>query len=458
MDYFPLFARLTGTSCLVAGGGQVGLRKVCQLLRAGAAVEVVATSFIPELEALAADNQVRLRHEPFDSSAIADHVLIIAATDDPAVNTEIAKAAVAAKRFCNVVDDRKLSTAIVPAVVDRSPLLVAVSTGGESPVLATRVRQQIENLLPHSIARLVHFAGEWRATVKQHFMDSASRRHFWQDMLAGPLAQDVLAGNLDRATETMRRSLAGSPPVHGEAWIVGAGPGDPELLTLKAVRLLGAADVVLYDRLVSAKILEYARRDAELIPVGKQGRKESISQQQINDLLVQFVQEGKRVCRLKGGDPFIFGRGGEETEALEAAGLSWQVVPGITAAGGCAAAAGVPLTHRGVARSVVFATAHTSDDAEPHWETLGRDGQTVVFYMGLDRLEAICTNMLAAGRRHGLPALLIANGTTGQQRCIRGTLTTLAKRVKEADVAGPGLVIVGEVVTLAVDHLATELA
>ncbi|MDP6437292.1 MAG: siroheme synthase CysG [Gammaproteobacteria bacterium] len=458
MDYFPLFARLTGAPCLVAGGGQVGLRKVRRLLSAGAAVEVVADEFIPDFEALATDPRLTLRRARFDASLIREHLLIFAATGDPAVNAEIAAAAAAANRFCNVVDDAELSSAIIPAVVDRTPLLVAVSTGGESPVMATRVRQQIESLLPHSTSRLARFAGEWRTAVKQTFADADKRRHFWQDMLTGPLAHKVLEGDMEGAREIMERGLAATPPARGVAWIVGAGPGDPELLTLKALRLLGAADVVLHDRLIAPEILAYARRDAEFIPVGKQAGRESIGQQEINDLLVRLVESGKRVCRLKGGDPFIFGRGGEEVAALRAAGLSWQIVPGITAASGCAAAAGVPLTHRELARSVVFATAYTSDDSEPQWETLGSDGQTVVFYMGLGRLDAICTKLLAAGRRSDLPALLIANGTTGQQRCIRGTLTTLAVRVNEAELSGPGLVIIGDVAGLAVDHLSGELA
>jgi uroporphyrin-III C-methyltransferase/precorrin-2 dehydrogenase/sirohydrochlorin ferrochelatase len=455
MDYFPLFARLTGATCLVAGGGPVALRKVRQLLRAGARTVVVAPNVVEELQTLADAGTISLHKQAFDADMVNGKLFVIAATDSRQINATVAAAATQANCFCNIVDDRELSTAIIPGVVDRSPLLIAVSTGGESPVLTTRIRQQIESQLPESIARLVQFAGQWRDTVKTAFNNPDDRRRFWQDTLEGPVAQRIMAGDLDGARSYMESSLAGQTPVHGEAWIVGAGPGDPELLTLKAARLIGSADVILYDRLVTRPILEFARKDAEFIPVGKQGGKKSVSQQTINELLVDLVRQGKRVCRLKGGDPFIFGRGGEEIAALEAAGLAWQVVPGITAAGGCAAATGTPLTHRNVAHSVVFATAHTADGDQPDWKSLANSGQTVVFYMALSRLESICAGMLAAGHADDLPAMLIANGTTSQQQSIRGTLTTLPQRATEAALESPALLIIGAVTELAVTRLLT---
>lgn len=453
MDYFPLFARLTGATCLVVGGGPVALRKVRQLLRADASVEVIAPRALDELQVLAGDGVIKLRQQSFAASMVDTQLLVVAATDDPHTNALVAAAAAEANCFCNVVDDRELSTAIIPGVVDRSPLLIAVSTGGESPVLTTQIRQQIEAQLPESIARLVEFAGAWRSKVKAAFSDPDDRRRFWQDALEGTVAQQIMAGNEDGARATMENALRDQPTRTGEAWIVGAGPGDPELLTLKAARLIGSADIILHDRLVSPGVLEFARKDAEFIPVGKQGGKVSVDQQTINDLLVEHVNLGKRVCRLKGGDPFIFGRGGEEIEALEAAGLPWQVVPGITAAAGCAAAVGLPLTHRNVARSVVYATAHTADGAEPDWPSLGKNGQTVVFYMALSKLEFVCTNMLKAGHAADLPALLIAHGTTTQQHSIRGTLTNLAELVSKAEVESPALLIIGAVSNLAVERL-----
>jgi uroporphyrin-III C-methyltransferase/precorrin-2 dehydrogenase/sirohydrochlorin ferrochelatase len=449
MDYLPLFARLNGIRCLVVGGGDVAARKVRLLLKSGADITVMAPVVHTELDSCARDGLIALLRTPFVPDCVADYQLIIAATDNTDVNRQVAEAAAIAQRFCNVVDDRDASSVIVPAIVDRSPLLVAVTSGGNSPVLATHVRQLIEALLPPAIADLANFAGHWREAVQAAIDEHDERRRFWQALLDGPVAELVLNGRMDDASTAIQAAIADHTPASGEAWIVGAGPGDPELLTLKAARILRSAEVIVHDRLVAPAILAMARRDAEFISVGKQAGTTSISQDEINALLVRLVRAGKRVCRLKGGDPFIFGRGGEEIEALEAAGLRWQVVPGITAASGCAATAGVPLTHRALSRAVVLATAQGADDYQPDWAALARAGQTVVFYMGVNQLATICAELTRAGRTASCPAILIENGSTPQERRIRGTLATLPQLAKDAGAVSPALLIIGEVADLA---------
>jgi uroporphyrin-III C-methyltransferase/precorrin-2 dehydrogenase/sirohydrochlorin ferrochelatase len=449
MDYFPLFIRINDARCLIVGGGEVALRKCRMLLRAGARLRVLAPEINAEIRELATTGQLEVEQIDFDPTAdLREFTLIVAATNDRKLNSRIAKAAAASSVFCNVVDDRELSTAIMPAIVDRNPLLVAISSGGASPVLVTRVRQQIEKLLPTATGKLARFADRWRPHVKHSLQDESARRRFWQTAFDGPVADLVLRGEHAAAEQAIAEQLAGSDTKTGFAWIVGAGPGDPELLTIKAARILAGADTILHDRLVAPGVLELARRDATFISVGKEPGKASISQEEINELLTARVQAGERVCRLKGGDPFIFGRGGEEIEALEAAGLPWQVIPGITAASGCAAAAGVPLTHRQLARSVTFVTAYTADKAEPDWNILSAADQTVVFYMGVRQLDYTCRRLIAAGRDRDCPALIVENGTTDRERMIRGTLTTLPEHATAAGVTSPALLIVGSVTEL----------
>ena len=450
MDYFPLYTRLSDTRCLIVGGGEVALRKARLLLRAGAELTIVAPKLTDELQHLVADEGIQVVSDVFNAQLIEAYQFVIAATSDHVVNKQVADAAKAAKRFCNVVDDRSLSTAIVPAIVDRSPLLITVSTGGNSPVLATRIRQQIEALFPPAMADLTSFVGQWRSAVQEKFGTHDERRRFWQALLDSRFVSQLLNGDAAAATQTMEAALQSQQPSEGEAWIVGAGPGDPELLTLKAARILRSAEVIVHDRLVAPAVLEMARKDAEFISVGKKAGTKSITQVDINALLVRLVREGKRVCRLKGGDPFIFGRGGEEIEALEAAGLPWQVIPGITAASGCAAAAGLPLTHRNVARTLVIVTAHTAeDDEELDWKMLSRPAQTTVFYMALSKLSNFCAQMIAAGCETHYPAVLIENGSTSRQRVIQGTLATLPQLISEAGASSPALLIVGEVASMA---------
>ncbi len=448
MDYFPLFARLQGTPCLIVGGGAVALRKARQLLRANAAVTVVAPAFDAAVTELAAAGKLRLQQRDFTADCLDSVVFVVAATDDQQVNAAVAAAAAQARVLCNVVDDRERSTAILPAVVDRSPVLIAVSSSGAAPVLATRLRQQLETEIAPRTADLARFMGKWRDAVRRRFGSIDERRRFWQSMLDSDIAAMLLDGDAATAEQIFAERLQAPLPAEQQAGIgliVGAGPGDPELLTLKAVRALNTADVVLYDRLVNPEVLDYARKDAEFIYVGKQAGKASTPQAEINALLVRLVSQGKRVCRLKGGDPLIFGRGGEELAALVGAGLRWQIIPGITAASGCAAAAGIPLTHRQVARSLTYTTAQTNDGSEPDWQALAGAGQTAVFYMPVSRLESICQALIAAGRAADCPVALIENGSRVNQRTLRATLNDLPQLAQDQQIGSPALLIVGEV-------------
>ncbi len=445
MDYLPLFIRLKDMPCLVVGGGIVATRKTRQLLRANAAVTVVASEPCEELRRLAKSGAIELAVKDFSEDCVGAAQFVIAATSRDQVNKRVAAAAAKKHRLSNVVDDSQLSTAIMPAIIDRSPLLIAISTGGRSPVLATQLRQRIEAMLPANYGQLADWAGRWRTAVQHRFEHSQQRLRFWQATLAGKLAAQVLKGETRLADQGMRDSLSEKLDMTGIAWLVGAGPGDPELLTLKALRCIQKADVVLHDRLIAPQILDHARKDADIIPVGKQAGEQGITQAEINALLVSMVHAGKQVCRLKGGDPFIFGRGGEELAALNSAGLPCEVIPGITAAAGCAAAASIPLTHRNVARSVTFMTGHTAAGLEPDWQQLAHADQTIVLYMALSRLEKSCTQLIAAGRDSTCPAVLIENGTTSRQRNFRGTLADLPGLIENQSVQSPALLIVGDV-------------
>lgn len=452
MRYFPLCLRLKDSACLVAGGGEIALRKVKLLLRSGASITIVAPELHSELAALSAKGDITHLAEEFSPAHISNTTrLVIAATSKRSINHLVAESAAAKGVFCNVVDDRDLSTAIMPAIVDRSPLVIAISSGGESPVMTTRVRQQLEQMFPPAFGRLVEFAGKWRDKVKTRFPDTNLRRRFWQEIFSGPIANQVMQGEEATASVEMDQQLQqqGDNNQNGFAWIIGAGPGDAELLTLKAARVLAQADVVLHDRLVSPDVLEMVRRDAEFISVGKTAGKPSISQQEINTLLIDKVNEGLRVCRLKGGDPFIFGRGGEETEALQDAGLPWQVIPGITAAIGSAASGGIPLTHREVARSVLFLTASTGSEFAPDWQAIAKAADTLVMYMAVSKLETVCKQLINAGKAADHPVLVIENGTTDRERMLRGTLGTINRLAKDAEIVSPAILMVGEVTELA---------
>jgi uroporphyrin-III C-methyltransferase/precorrin-2 dehydrogenase/sirohydrochlorin ferrochelatase len=449
MDYFPLFAKLNDKRCLVVGGGQVASRKVRALRKAGARVTVNAPALDDELNALVAAGEIEYCDGVFKPELVRKHLLIIAATSDSGVNHEVAEAASQADRLCNVVDDGERSGFIMPATIDRSPVVIAISSGGQSPVLARLLRQRLDDWLPARIGQLAVWAGQWREKVRTRFRTHEDRLRFWERILNGDAADRFLSGEPAAAERVMMRALASDqdPTDKGEAWIVGAGPGDPELITRRGLQLLQRADVVLHDRLVADELLQLARRDAEFICVGKQASRPSTPQADINALMIDRVRRGDRVCRLKGGDPFIFGRGGEEVEALNKAGLSCQVVPGISAANGCAASAGIPLTHRDASGAVTFVTGHRSADSQGQdWERLAALRHTLAIYMGSEQLEHICAQLMHYGRTPKTPAALIENGTTERQRVIGGTLDDVAMLATKNQIQSPSLLIVGEVV------------
>jgi len=446
MDYLPIFLNIKGQRCLVVGGGEVAHRKATLLLKAGARVLLVALEKIPAFDALTDVEHIAGR---FQAQHLEGVALVIAATDDHAVNRQISELARTRHIPVNLVDDPKLSNFIMPSILDRSPLIVAFSTGGTSPVLARTLRARLESVIPQSYGHLAKFIARFRDSVKARFTDTAQRRVFWEDVLEGGVAEKVLAGDEAGAEVLLQQQLQGGNKPQGEVYLVGAGPGDPDLLTFRALRLMQKADVVLYDNLVSKPIVEMTRRDAERIFVGKQRDNHTLPQEEINQLLVRLAQTGKRVLRLKGGDPFIFGRGGEEIETLAEHGIPFQVVPGITAASGVAAYAGIPLTHRDHAQSCVFITGHLKDGTmDLDWDALARPRQTIVVYMGLHGLEMLCAKLIEHGLSGATPAAIVQQGTTQQQRVFTGTLATLPAIAASEKPKAPTLIIVGGVVTL----------
>ncbi len=453
LDRLPVFLRLAGKRCLVIGGGVVAERKVRLLLRTGATVTVLAPTATDALQRFADKDSVMWLRESYRDVDMGEYWLIIAATDDESINHEIAEAAEAAGRYCNVVDDNALSSFILPAIVDRSPVVVAIGTDGTAPVLAQRLKSQIEAWLPQRIGELAAQAGRWRELVSKGFDSLSERRRFWQRFFAGPIAGHLLAGRQQAAEKAMRAELLGeatrSNGPAGEAWIVGAGPGDPGLVTLRGQQLISQADVVLYDRLVSAPVLDFARKEAEMISVGKRPGSKLMSQTAINDLLIKLVRQGKRVCRLKGGDPFVFGRGGEEALALAEADLPFQVVPGITAALGCAAYAGIPLTHRGISGSVTLATAKLDDDVGPDWPRLLNSGHTLALYMGVNSVAEIRRQMLAHSVSNDMPIAFVENGTTNQQRTIISTVGNMQTDSAKAKISSPAMLFIGAAIRTA---------
>ena len=451
MQRFPLFLDLRDRPCLVVGGGEVAARKVALLTRAGGQVTVVAPQLCKRLEQMRAAGEIEHHAREFAEEDIEHSELAICATSDPAVNRAAAALAKARGIPVNVVDQPELGSFTVPSIIDRSPVLVAVATGGASPVLARLLRARLETLIPSAYGRLAELVERFRQQAKQRFPDTRARRRFWERMLQGPMAELLLSGRDEAAAKALEQALTNQDVEveGGEVYLVGAGPGEPDLLTFRALRLMQQADVVLYDRLVTPAILDLTRRDAERIYVGKARAQHAVPQPEINDLLIQHAHLGKRVLRLKGGDPFIFGRGGEEIERLADAGVPFQVVPGITAAAGCGAYAGIPLTHRDHAQSCVFVTGHLQDGSiDLNWDMLTQPGQTVVIYMGLTGLDVLCRQLIAHGLPATTPAALIEQGTTRNQRVFTGDLNDLPELVHGTEVHAPTLVIVGEVVRL----------
>lgn len=451
MDYLPVFMKLRGRTSVVIGGGEVALRKVSMLLKADATVIVVSPDLCPELADWHAQDKIAHVVARFDPTQLDGAQLVIAATDDEEVNRQVSIAAQARNIPVNVVDAPELCTFVVPSVVDRSPIVIAISSAGKAPVLARLVRARLETLIPASYGRLAHLAGEFRDKVKERFPTSQQRRIFWENVFQGPIAERVFSGQEDAARKELNAALEGAANVahRGEVYLVGGGPGDPDLLTFRALRLMQQCDVVVYDKLVSTPVMELVRRDAEKVYVGKERDQHTLPQEEINQLLVRLAKEGKRVLRLKGGDPFIFGRGGEEIETLMENGVPFQVVPGITAATGVSSYAGIPLTHRDFAQSCIFTTGHLREGTvDLDWPALVRPRQTVVIYMGLGGLAEICRQLMAHGLRADMPAAVVQQGTTPQQRVVVADLATLAAKVEAAELKPPCLTIVGEVVAL----------
>ena len=404
MEYLPIFFQIKHRPCLVVGGGSIAARKVALLRKAQADVTVVSPELCTELQNLEKDGLIQYQARGFDDSDLDECVLVIAATDQQKTNEHIAELANKLRLPVNVVDNPDLCSFIMPSIIDRSPVVIAVSTGGSSPVLARLIRTKLEGSIPAAYGQLAKLVESFRDKVKAAFPNVESRRGFWEKILEGTVAELVFTGHQDEAKQLLDKAIAEkseTPDIPGEVFLVGAGPGDPELLTFRALRLMQQADVVVYDRLVSPAIMEMVRRDAEIVYVGKERDKHTMQQENINQLLVRLAKEGKRVLRLKGGDPFIFGRGGEEIELLAQEGVAFQVVPGITAANGCSSYAGIPLTHRDYAQSCVFVTGHLKDGSvDLNWKALAHPNQTVVFYMGLHGAPTLCKEMVA----NGLPA------------------------------------------------------
>lgn len=447
MDYLPLHFDLKSRPCLLVGGGEIARRKAELLQQAGAIITVVAPRIEAPMRSLLGTGGHILVERPYVASDVEGAMLVVSATDDAAVNQSVSRDAQARNIPVNVVDQPDLCTVIFPSIIDRSPVIASVSTGGESPVLTRHLREMLEALIGEGYARLARYLGERRDLLKARFPVTNERRKHTEDFLASAGAELAMRGEFpgaDAFLDKAPRSVA-----VGEVYLVGAGPGDPDLLTLKALQLMQKADIVLYDNLVSEAVLGRVRRDAIKQDVGKRAGADSTTQESINDMLVRLAGAGHRVVRLKGGDPFIFGRGGEEIETLAAHGIPFQVVPGITAATGCAAYAGIPLTHRDYSQSVRFVTGHPRNgEVDLEWREFAHKNQTIVFYMGLGGLERICNNLVAHGRDKSTPVAIISKGTTPDQKVVIGTLETIAGLVKANQVGRPTLTIVGEVVAL----------
>ena len=451
MDHLPIFINIRKKPCVVIGGGDIALRKINLLLKAQAKVDCLSPLFCKGIKNLSKDGHITLINKSFDQTDIKDYSIIIAATDDSSVNSSISAIAQVKKIPVNVVDSPELSSFIMPSIVDRSPLIIAVSSSGKAPVLSRMIRAKLETVIPSAYGILADIAGEYRQKVKDRFSTIKDRRAFWEAVFSGVIAEKVFSGRISEAKEDIQRQLDDSVEMDlGEVYLVGAGPGDPDLLTFKALRLIQQADVVLYDRLVSKGVMELVRRDSELIYVGKKGGSDKSTRQvDINDQLVELAKSGKRVCRLKGGDPFIFGRGGEEIESLSEHGIPFQVVPGITAASGCSSYAGIPLTHRDYSQSCRFVTAHLKNGTTNlPWEEFIIDQQTIVFYMALSGAKYICQKLMEHGMDKDMPIAIIEKGTMPEQKVYISSLIELPDLLEREDIHAPTLMIVGEVVKL----------
>lgn len=451
MQALPIFFNINNRPCVVIGGGEVATRKVTMLLKAHAAITLYSPMLCDELQAMADANEIQYVNAHFEASQINGACMVIAATDDEDVNIAVSNAAKAQNIPVNVVDAPQLCTFTMGSIIDRSPIVIAISSEGNAPVLARYIRAKIEAMLPATYGRIADIAGEFRDKVKAKFATTQARRIFWEGVLQGPVVERVLSGQEQSARELLDKLIADADNTknQGEVFLVGGGPGDPDLLTFRALRLMQQCDVCVYDKLVSPEVMELVRRDAELIYVGKSRDQHTLPQEEINALLAKLALAGKRVLRLKGGDPFIFGRGGEEIETLMQHGVPFQVVPGITAANGVSSYAGIPLTHRDYAQACLFITGHLKDGSlNLDWQAMARPRQTVVIYMGLVGLTQICEQLIAHGVSPAMPVAVVQQGTTQRQKVVTATLADLSEKVAAAGLKPPCLTIIGEVVQL----------
>jgi len=452
MINFPIFIKLQDQHCLVVGGGVVATRKIKQLLIAGAKVFVVAPNIEPALEKLKESGDIRYFQQAYTEKCLEGKQLVIVATNDKQLNNQIAKQAKSQNILVNVVDDYDAGTFIMPSIINRNPVVIAISTSGIAPVLTKLLSIRIETLIPSNYGKLASLISRFRDSAKEKYPSTKDRRRFWESILDGPIAEMFYAGQEEKTLKLLEAQLENESShldSKGEVYLVGGGPGDPELLTFRALRLMQQADVVLYDRLVAPKILEFVRKDAKRIYVGKERDRHALPQAEINQMLVDLAKQGRRVLRLKGGDPFMFGRGGEEIDLLYENNIPFQIVPGITAASGCASYAGIPLTHRNYAQSCLFVTGHLKDGSmNLNWQTLVQPQQTLAVYMGTHSLDILSRQLIKHGMKKSMPAAIIQQGTTGDQNVYLSTIERLPKVPKENNVKPPSMIIIGEVVSL----------
>ncbi len=454
MKHLPIFLNIKNKPVLVVGGSEMAARKVEIILKAHAQVTIVCNSLCPVLEVFVNDGLVNHKARSFEDGDLEGNVLIFVDSGDEGVNRHVSSLAQEMKIPVNVIDRLELCTFIMPAIIDRSPLIVGITSGGDAPIIARALRERLETLIPAGLGRLAKFAGSCRDKVKGVIPEGQLRLRFWESFMEGPIAEYIFAGNEEAAEKLFEENLllaknSKDAAVHGEVYLVGCGPGDPDLLTFRALRLMQKADVVLHDRLVTDEIMRLVRRDAELVFVGKQRGDHAMPQDEISQLMIKLAKEGQRVLRLKSGDPFVFGRGGEEMDALSSEGVHFQVVPGVTAANGCASYAGIPLTHRDHAQSCIFVTGHAKDNQlDLDWPTLVRPKQTLVVYMGLDSLAMLTEKLMSHGADPDTPAAVVDNGTRPQQQVVTASLGEIAHQVVKEEIPGPAIVIIGTVVTL----------
>ena len=452
MSYLPLFIETTGKKCLIVGGGKVASRKLIPILKSKMKVTLISPEVIEEIELNFQKNKnLKIIKRKFEPEDIEGQFLIIAATNEKTTNQKIAKLSKDNNILVNMAEDSLSGNTLIPSVVDRDPIKIAVSSGAASPILTRLVKTKLETVIPYSFSKLADIMMEYRDVVKKNFLKISDRRKFWEVFLDGPVSEMVLSGHIDKAKKALDESLKENKFLEktGEVYLVGAGPGDPELLSFKALRLMQKADIVIYDRLVSRPIMNLIRQDAEKIYVGKQRADHAMPQENINQLLARLALEGKKVLRLKGGDPFIFGRGGEEIESLIKDDIPFQIVPGITAASGCASYAGIPLTHRDYSQACIFVTGHLRDGTvNLNWEMLAHEKQTLIFYMGMHGSKIICEELIKHGLSDETPAALIVKGTTEDQEVIIGNLKNMPEIIMERKIVPPTLLIIGDVVKL----------